>query len=154
MSFTTQRMVKDGLRFTSFAIGWRTQHTLIFFPCLRLHNVFDDFLELTRFEFPVWYPFGKGSVSFPQRKSVRRSLIYVDHTLTCLLRKGGRVKFPTGGQSTPKFCPMPRTCFTGRQDILTNIFLIIWGSNMSLSYTNSAVPGRAKLRSNLLTHAR
>jgi len=35
-----------------------------------------------------------------------------------------------------------------------NIFATIWGSNTCLSYVDSVVPGRAKLRSNLLTNAR
>jgi len=63
VSFATLGITVDRLRFTSFAMGWRTQHTLIFLPCLHLHNVPDDFLERTRFEFPV-------SASFLIRKNL------------------------------------------------------------------------------------
>src|SRR5882724_10071866 len=53
VSFTTQRMMVDHLRFTSFAIGCHTQHTLIFLPCLRLHNVLYDLFQPTCLEFPI-----------------------------------------------------------------------------------------------------
>src|SRR5882724_11295738 len=53
VSFTTQRMMVDHLRFTSFAIGCRIQHTLILFPCLCLHDVLYDLFQPTCLEFPV-----------------------------------------------------------------------------------------------------
>src|SRR5882724_7641660 len=63
LSFTTQAMMVDHLRSTSFAIGCRTQHTLIFLPCLRLHDVLYDLFQPTCSEFPI-------SASLLMRKNV------------------------------------------------------------------------------------
>src|SRR5882724_7182437 len=41
------------LRFTSFAIGWRIQHTLIFLPCLRPHDVLDYSFQVPRCDIPI-----------------------------------------------------------------------------------------------------
>src|SRR5882724_8429660 len=53
VSFMTQGMMVDHLHFTSFAIRFHTQHTLIFFPCLHLHDVLYDLFQPTCSEFPV-----------------------------------------------------------------------------------------------------
>jgi len=74
----------------------------------------------------------------------------VDNAVSDLLREGGRVPFPQAGSKTRKAALLRPAVFTGRQDILTKMreyFSIIWGSNTFLSCMDSAVAGRAKLRS-------
>ena len=63
---------------------------------------------------------------------------------------------PAGGQTSEAARLRPMSLLEDKtfSQKCESIFLVIWGSNMSLSCTGWVVPGRAKLRSNLLTHAR
>jgi len=78
------------------------------------------------------------------------------HCLTCCVKVAG-FNFPPAGSQPPKAALLRPISLPEDKTFLSkceNTFLIIWGSDTSLSCTDSAVPGRAKLRSNLLTHAR
>ena len=71
--------------------------------------------------------------------------------------KVARSHFPPAGsqpREAARLRPMPLLEDKTFSQRCESIFLMIWGSNMPLSCTGSVVPGRAKLRSNLLTHAR
>src|SRR6266481_7027717 len=50
VSITIRGMTVQYLRFTSFAMGWRPHHSLIFFPRLLLHNLLDEFFQRTLLE--------------------------------------------------------------------------------------------------------
>ena len=53
VSLIARGVVVDRPRFASSVLGWRPHHTLIFSSSLLLHNLLDDFFQLTRLEPPV-----------------------------------------------------------------------------------------------------
>jgi len=85
------------------------------------------------------------------------SQIYVDHVFAQLLHKVARSHSRPAGSQTREAAHLRPVSLQEDKTFsqkCESIFLVIWGSNISLSCTGSVVPGRARLHSNLSTHVR